>query len=162
MMFRAIHNHYQNVARQLSPDGLEPLRPINHIVLVPISGIHRGAINALEYAKTIAPENVRAVHVDFDERTTAELRNQWEQWGQGITLVVLPSPYRELMGPLLRYINRLESNRNGDIITVIIPEFVPARWWQRLLHNQSALLLKSALLFKEGVVVVNVPYHLKD
>jgi amino acid transporter len=161
MMFRAIHRHYLSVAQQLSIDGLEPLRTVNHTVIVPISGIHRGVLNALQYAKSIAPENVRAVYVDFDEEATTVLREKWEQWGGGVKLVVLPSPYRELTGPLLRYIYRLDRKRDDDFITVVIPEFVPAKWWQHLLHNQSSLLLKGALLFKKGVVVVNVPYHLK-
>jgi len=161
LMFRAIHNHYLSVADQLSIEGLEPLRAVNHTVIVPISGIHRGVLNALQYAKSIAPENVSAVYVDFDEEATAMLREKWDQWGGGVKLVVLPSPYRELTGPLLRYIYRLDRKRDDDFITVVIPEFVPAKWWQHLLHNQSSLLLKGALLFKKGVVVVNVPYHLK-
>jgi Amino acid permease len=160
LMFRAIHEHYLNVARQLSINGLEQLRKVNLTVIVPISGLHRGVLNALQYAKTIAPDNVTAVYVDFDEEATARLRERWEQWGTGVKLVVLPSPYRELTGPLLRYIYRVDRKRDDDIVTVVIPEFVPARWWQHLLHNQSSLLLKGALLFKEGVVVVNVPYHL--
>src|SRR5215813_13754934 len=161
LMFRAIHKHYLSVADQLSIEGLEPLRAVNHTVIVPISGIHRGVLNALQYARSIAPENVSAVYVDFDEEATALLREKWEQWGGGVKLVVLPSPYRELTGPLLRYIYRLDRKRDDDFITVVIPEFVPAKWWQHLLHNQSSLLLKGALLFKKGVVVVNVPYHLK-
>lgn len=161
LMFRAIHGHYLNVARQLSTDGLEPLHEVNLTVVVPISGIHRGVFNALQYAKAIAPNNVSAVYVDIDEEATARLREKWEQWGEGIKLVVLPSPYRELTGPLLRYIYRLDRKRDDDIITVVIPEFVPAKWWQHLLHNQSSLLLKGSLLFKEGVIVVNVPHHLK-
>jgi amino acid transporter len=161
LMFRAIHKHYLSVADQLSIEGLEPLRAVNHTVIVPISGIHRGVLNALQYAKSIAPENVSAVYVDFDEEATALLREKWEQWGGGVKLVVLPSPYRELTGPLLRYIYRIDRKRDDDFITVVIPEFVPAKWWQHLLHNQSSLLLKGALLFKKGVVVVNVPYHLK-
>jgi amino acid transporter len=161
LMFRAIHRHYLSVADQLSIEGLEPLRAVNHTVIVPISGIHRGVLNALQYAKSIAPENVSAVYVDFDEEATALLREKWEQWGGGVKLVVLPSPYRELTGPLLRYIYRIDRKRDDDFITVVIPEFVPAKWWQHLLHNQSSLLLKGALLFKKGVVVVNVPYHLK-
>jgi amino acid transporter len=161
LMFRAIHKHYLSVADQLSIEGLEPLRAVNHTVIVPISGIHRGVLNALQYAKSIAPENVSAVYVDFDEEATTLLREKWEQWGGGVKLVVLPSPYRELTGPLLRYIYRIDRKRDDDFITVVIPEFVPAKWWQHLLHNQSSLLLKGALLFKKGVVVVNVPYHLK-
>ncbi len=161
LMFRAIHNHYVGVAKQLSTEGLEDLRPIRHTVIVPISGIHRGVVGALQYAKTIAPDHVQAVYVDFDEEATAKLREKWERWGAGVQLVVLPSPYRELTRPLLRYIARLERKDNNDMVTVLLPEFVPAKWWQHLLHNQSSLMLKGALLFKEGVIVISVPYHLK-
>lgn len=161
MMFRAIHRHYVTVAKQLSTDGLEVLRPIKHTVIVPISGIHRGVVVALQYAKAIAPEHVQAVYVDFDEEATAKLREKWERWGAGVKLVVLPSPYRELTRPLLRYIARLERRNGSDVVTVLLPEFVPAKWWQHLLHNQSSLMLKGALLFKKGVIVISVPYHLK-
>ena len=160
-MFRAIHKHYVGVAKQLSTEGLEDLRPIKHTVIVPISGIHRGVVAALQYAKSIAPEHVQAVYVDFDEEATAKLREKWERWGAGVKLVVLPSPYRELTRPLLRYIARLERKGDNDMVTVLLPEFVPAKWWQHLLHNQSSLMLKGALLFKEGVIVISVPYHLK-
>jgi amino acid transporter len=160
-MFRAIHKHYVLIAKQLSTEGLEGLRPIKHTVIVPISGIHRGVVAALQYAKSIAPEHVEAVYVDFDEEATAKLREKWERWGAGIRLVVLPSPYRELTRPLLRYIARLERKNDNDMVTVLLPEFVPAKWWQHLLHNQSSLMLKGALLFKEGVIVTSVPYHLK-
>lgn len=161
-MFRAIHKHYVGVAKQLSTEGLEELRPIKHAVIVPISGIHRGVVAALQYAKSIAPDRVQAVYVDFDEEATAKLREKWERWGAGVKLVVLPSPYRELTRPLLRYIARLERKNSNDVITVLLPEFVPAKWWQHLLHNQSSLMLKGALLFKEGVIVISVPYHLKQ
>jgi amino acid transporter len=161
LMFRSIHKHYVGVAKQLTTEGLEDLSPIKHTVIVPISGIHRGVIGALQYAKTIAPEHVQAVYVDFDEEATAKLREKWERWGAGVKLVVLPSPYRELTRPLLRYIARLERKHDNDMITVVLPEFVPAKWWQHLLHNQSSLLLKGALLFREGVIVTSVPYHLK-
>ena len=162
LMFRAIHRHYLGVAKQLSTEGLEALRPIKHTVIVPISGIHRGVVTALQYAKSIAPDHVEAVYVDFDEEATAKLREKWERWGAGIKLVVLPSPYRELTKPLLRYISRLERRNHNDVVTVLLPEFVPAKWWQHLLHNQSSLMLKGALLFKEGVIVISVPYHLKQ
>jgi amino acid transporter len=161
LLFRSIRKHYLNVARQLSTEGLAELRPLKHTVVVPISGIHRGVIGALQYAKSIAPENVYAVYVDFDEEATAKLRAKWARWGAGVNLVVLPSPYRELTRPLLRYISRLERRRDEDMITVVLPEFIPAKWWQHVLHNQSSLLLKGALLFKEGIIVTSVPYHLK-
>jgi amino acid transporter len=160
-MFRAIHKHYVGVAKELSTEGLGDLRPIKHTVIVPISGIHRGVVGALQYAKSIAPGHVQAVYVDFDEEATVKLREKWERWGAGVQLVVLPSPYRELTRPLLRYIARLERKNHNDVVTVLLPEFVPAKWWQHLLHNQSSLMLKGALLFKEGVIVISVPYHLK-
>jgi amino acid transporter len=160
-MFRAIHKHYVGVAQQLSTEGLEALQPIQHRVIVPISGIHRGVVKALEYAKTIAQDQVEAVYVDFDEEATAKLREKWERWGSGVKLVILPSPYRELTKPLLRYLARLERKNNHSLVTVLLPEFVPAKWWQHLLHNQSSLMLKGALLFKENVIVISVPYHLK-
>ena len=161
LLFRAIHKHYVMVAHQLSTNGLGPLRPVKHRVIVPISGIHRGVVCALQYAQTIASNGVQAVYVDFEEEATASLKDKWERWGAGIQLVVLPSPYRELTRPLVRHIHRLAKENPNDIITVVLPEFIPARWWQHVLHNQSSLLLKGSLLFKRGVIVVSVPYHLE-
>ena len=161
IMFRAIHRHYLEVARQLTTEGLEKLRPIRHEVVVPISGIHRGVVRALEYAKSIAPEHVTALYIDLDEEATQKLREKWKGWGEGVELVVLASPYRSLVRPLIRYIDGTARRHDGDMVTVLLPEFVPARWWHHLLHNQSSLLLKGALLFKPGVIVTSVPYHLK-
>jgi amino acid transporter len=161
LMFRSIHKHYLHVAKQLSTEGLEQLQSINNTVIVPISGIHRGVINALEYAKSISPDGVKAVYVDFDEEATQKLSEKWKQWSSGVELVVLPSPYRELTRPLLRYIHHLRRGGKDNFVTVVLPEFIPARWWQQLLHNQSSLLLKGSLLFKKSVVVVSVPYHLE-
>ncbi len=161
LLFRSIHKHYVMVARQLSTEGLEQLRPIKHTVIVPISGIHRGVVSALQYARSIASDRVQAVYVDFEEEATANLKDKWERWGAGVQLVVLPSPYRELTRPLLRHIGRLARDNSDTIITVVLPEFIPAKWWQHILHNQSSLLLKGSLLFKKGVIVTSVPYHLE-
>lgn len=162
LMFTAVHRHYVSVAKQLSLEKIsETLEPIKHTVIVPISGIHRGVINALQYAKSISPNNVTAVYIDFDEEATEKLLGSWAKLSFGIELVILPSPYRELTRPLLRYINRVERQCDDDVVTIVVPEFVPKRWWQHFLHNQSSLLLKGALLFKHGIVVTNVPYHLR-
>jgi len=161
MMFRGVHRHYLQVARQLTTEGLEKLRPIRHQVIVPISGIHRGVVRALEYAKSIAPDHVTAVYVDLDDEATRKLREKWNQWGAGVELVVLASPYRSLIRPLTRHIERIRKQQNNDMLTVVLPEFVTARWWHQLLHNQSSLLLKGSLLFKKGVIVTSVPYHLE-
>ena len=161
MMFSATHAHYLSVARQLTTEGLERPRDIRHTVVVPISGIHRGVIGALEYAKAISGGEVRAVYVAVDEEATRKLKEKWEQWGSSVKLVVLPSPYRSLVRPLLRYLYGVRRRGRVEIITVVLPEFVPARWWQHLLHIQSSLLLKGALLFRRGIIVTSVPYHLE-
>src|SRR5262245_12232361 len=161
LMFLRIHRHYVDVAQQLSTEGLAGLRPIHHEVIVPISGIHRGVIAALEYAKSIAPHHVTAVYVNLDEEATQKLREKWQQWGSGVNLVVVASPYRSLARPLFNYVDRVRRSSPNVIITIVLPEFVPAKWWQNLLHNQNTLFLKGALLFKKGVVVTNVPYHLE-
>jgi amino acid transporter len=161
LMFLRIHRHYFEVAQQLSTEGLGQLRPIHHEVIVPISGLHRGVIAALEYAKSIAPHHVTAVYVNLDDETTQKLREKWQQWGSGVNLVVVASPYRSLLRPLLNYVDRVKRSSHGEVVTIVLPEFVPARWWQNLLHNQNTLFLKGALLFKRGVVVTNVPYHLE-
>lgn len=161
MLFRAIHRHYMDVATQLTTEGLQRLRPIGHEVIVPISGIHRGVLKALEYAKTIAHGHVTALYINLDDEATQKLRAKWSEWVEGVELVVIASPYRSLVGPLVRYIDRRLKLHAEEMVTVVLPEFVPAKWWQHLLHNQSSLLLKGALLFKPNVIVISVPYHLK-
>ncbi|HKP35319.1 MAG TPA: APC family permease [Pyrinomonadaceae bacterium] len=160
LLFKRIHSHYVEVAKQLSTEGLGQLRPIHHEVIVPISGIHRGVIAALEYAKSIAPHHVTAVYVNLDDEAARKLREKWQQWGSGVNLVVVASPYRSLARPLLNYVDRVKKTKQG-VVTIVLPEFVPAKWWQNLLHNQNTLFLKGALLFKRGIVVTNVPYHLE-
>jgi len=161
LLFLKIHRHYIEVAQQLSTEGLGQLRPIHHEVIVPISGIHRGVVEALEYAKSIAPHHVTAVYVNLDDEAAQKLRQKWQQWGTGVNLVVVASPYRSLARPLLNYVDRVKRTRQGVVVTIVLPEFVPAKWWQNILHNQNTLFLKGALLFKRGIVVTNVPYHLE-
>ena len=161
LFFRVTKRHYDGVASQLSLKGLEQvgLRRAN-TVLVPISGVHRAVVQAVEYANTLSPD-VRAIYVNVDPTTTEHLHRDWEQWGQGVPLVVLDSPFRSLMEPFLEYLERVDMQRPDDFVTVVLPEFVPARWWQHLFHNQRALLIKGALLFKPNVVVTSVPFHLR-
>jgi amino acid transporter len=160
-LFRAIHRHYVEVATQLTTEGLEKLRPIGHEVIVPVSGIHRGVLRALQYAKTIAPDHVTALYINVDDEATQKLREKWSTWVNGVELVVIASPYRSLIGPLTRFVDRRVKAHPDQMVTVVLPEFVPARWWHHLLHNQSSLMLKGALLFKPNVIVTSVPYHLK-
>lgn len=161
LMFIAINTHYKNVADQLSLSSArkpEALRRITAIVLV--SGIHKGVIPALQLAKTLAPDNVTAVTVDLDTEHVERMRQRWSDWGFSVPLVVLHSPYRSLISPLLNYIEEVDSRYADDELLIILPEFVPAHWWEHLLHNQTGLLLKSALLFRKRKIVISVPYHL--
>jgi amino acid transporter len=158
-LFRATRRHYDEVARQLSLDGWTNGRRHRNTVLVPMSGVHRAVVQALEYAKTLSTD-VRAVYVSIDPAATSQLCGQWKRWGDGVPLVVLESPYRSLMEPLLEYIEQVDAAQPDDFVTIVLPEFVPARWWHHVFHNQRALLIKGALLFRPNVVVTSVPFHL--
>lgn len=160
-IFRAIHKHYLSVSQQLSTTGIEKLKPIKHEVIVPISGLHKGVLLALQYAKSISPHHVTAVFVDIDGESGERMRDAWEKWNLGIKLEILPSPYRSLTRPLLDYIEKVDREADDDLITIILPEFVPAKWWHQILHNQSSLFLKGHLLFKKNIIVTNIPYHLQ-
>ncbi len=161
-MFVAINRHYVRAAKQLSLEGLEPPPIVRNTVIVPVSTLHRGTINALKYAEAIAPGNVTAVHISMDPDQTRKLQERWTKWGGDVPLVVLDSPYRSLVRPLLLYIEEVESRWDNDLVTVVLPEFVPARWWHNLLHNQTSLLIKGALLFRRNKVVTSVPYRLQE
>jgi hypothetical protein len=156
-----IHRHYAEVAQQLSLTGARRPRIGKNPVVVLVAGIHKGVVEALEYARSISP-NVTALTVDLDPTQTTKLRLKWAEWAPDVPLVVLESPYRSIIRPLLDYIDRMERQGEGRYLTVVIPEFVPSHWWQHFLHNQTALLIKAALLFRPGKVSVSVPYHLGD
>ena len=158
--FLTIKRHYAEVAVQLSMDGLEPLPPLTHTVLVLVGDLHRGVLNAIQYAQSLSP-SAKAVFVETDPDRTRRLEEKWGKWGMGVPLIVLSSPYRSLLGPLLEYIDHLQHRGDNHIVTIILPEFIPAKWWQHLLHNQTALLIKGALLFRKNIIVTDVPYHLR-
>jgi len=159
VIFRTTRRHYDHVASQLSLREFAPLPKLRNIVLLPVSGVHRAVLQALHYAHTLS-DDVRALYVSTDPHSLELVRKEWDQWGEGVPLVVLESPYRSVLEPILGYINELEANQPDAYVTIVLPEFVPARWWQHLLHNQRALLLKGALLFRPNTVVTNVPFHL--
>jgi amino acid transporter len=161
VLFLAIRSHYDSVARQLSLDGLEPPPPMGTTVLVLVGDLHRGVVQAIQYAQALSPA-AKAVYVEADPERTRRLEERWGKWGLGAPLVVLTSPYRSLLGPLVDYIDHLRQQAPNHMVTLVIPEFIPARWWQQLLHNQTALLIKGAMLFRKNVVVTDVPYHLRN
>jgi len=159
-VFLQTKSHYDQVAAQLTlRDWTPPARRTN-IVLVPISGVQRAVVAALRYAESISTD-VRGVYVNDNTEQIASLRSDWRIWGGSVRLIVLESPFRSLMEPLLEYIDQVERERSNAYITVVLPEFVPSQWWHHLLHNQRALLIKGALLFRPNVVVTSVPFHLR-
>jgi len=157
--FLTIRRHYDTLRRQLSLVGFSPPKLGRHPVVVLVGGIHRGVVTALNYARAISP-NVTAITVDLDPTATSRLQMQWQEWAPDVPLVVLDSPYRSVIQPVLHYIDQMEKQKDSAYMTIILPEFVPAKWWQHLLHNQTALLIKGALLFRRGKVAISIPYHL--
>jgi amino acid transporter len=159
VIFEVTRRHYDQVASELTLQGWQPGPAGRNVVLVPTGGIQRAVVKALQYARTLSSD-VRAVYVELDPASTRALRDEWSRWGQGVELIVLQSPYRSLLEPLLKYIDVIQYADPRAYVTVILPEFLPRRLWQHLLHNQHALLIKGALLFKPNVIVTSVPFHL--
>ncbi|MDE2179778.1 MAG: APC family permease [candidate division NC10 bacterium] len=161
-MFSAIHYHYRDLAARLSLEQYGgPPRISRQRVILAISGVHRGTLAALRYARTLS-DDITAVHICTDPVEAETLNRKWESWGDGIRLVVLDSPYRLLLEPLLGYIEEIAAQRQpNEIITIIVPQFVPRHWWHNILHTQAAMLLRLMLLFKPGIVIIDVPYQIE-
>jgi len=159
-IFYAIHRHYRVLAAHLSLERYgTPPRIARHRVIMPISGVHRGTLAALRYARSIS-DDITAVHVSTDPAEADKLQNKWDLWGEGVRLVILDSPYRLLVEPLLDYIEEIATQRQpNEAITIVVPQFVPGRWWHNLLHAQAAMILRLLLLSKPEIIVTDVPYH---
>jgi hypothetical protein len=159
--FQHVHAHYQGMRRQLSVENWTRPQAAQHTVIVLVTGVHRGVIRAMDFARLIAAD-CRALYVEVEHERTLEMYDRWEKWADGLPLVILESPYCSLTDPVIRYIDAVQAGDPNHIVTVVLPEFVPARWWHHLLHNQSALLLKLILLAKRNVIVTNIRYHLDE
>ena len=161
-MFNKIHRHYLVVGEQLKMKYFVPnAHVVKNTVLVMVPTLHRGIMPALEYARSLSPD-CRAVHIQTDPEKTPLLKERWEAYGQDVPLVILSSPYRTLISPIMQYLDAVQLERRNHLVTVIVPEFVPTKWWHGLLHGQSGLRLKLALLGRKDVVVANVRYYLQD
>ena len=161
--FLAMRRHYAEVADALSLDGFAGAPALHHTVLVLVGDVHRGVVRAVHYARTLASPDatVRGVFVETDPALTPRVEEKWSTWGGGVPLVVLTSPYRSLLRPLLDYVDQIQALGADEMITIVLPEFLPRKWWQHVLHNQTALLIKGALLFRRNLVVADVPYLLR-
>ena len=169
VIFLKIRSHYQDIAKQLSLKGLPPsLRPLPAPrVVVPISGVHRGIVDAINFAQSIS-SRVTAVYIELQPGTSQTVRDTWDKWWPDVPLVTIPSPYRSIVGPLIDYLDEYDQQCNdGQQAVVVLPEFIPAGFWQNIFHNQTALQIKAALLYRRRhfgyqQVVIDVPYHLRD
>ncbi len=162
-MMKSISRHYRAVAQELElPDTELPVLPPRNHALVLVSRLHLPTMRAISYAKATRPSSLQGVTVQADESETARLLEQWARHGLNIPLVILESPYREITRPLIDYIRGLRREGPRDVVTVFLPEYVVGRWWEQLLHNQSALSLKARLLFEPGVMVTSVPWQLRS
>ncbi len=167
--FLRVNRHYHRVRSELSLHGFPPsLRPVAPArVVIPISGVHRGMVNAVLFAESIS-SNVTGVFVELEPGTGEKVAEEWKVWWPDLPIVVIPSPYRSLVGPLLEYLDKTDLEHNdGQPAVVVLPEFVTKRWWENVLHNQTASLIKAALLYgrRRGGgerLIVDVPYHLRS
>jgi len=161
-IFFSIHHHYKRMAKQLSLENHLPrVRVARNRVIMPIGGVHRGTVEALRFAGTLS-EDITAIHVSIDQKESEKIQEKWSYWGDGIRLVIIDSPYRLFIEPILEYINKIDCLRQPDeMITLVVPQFIPKHWWESFLHARTADTLRKALLNRKDIVIMEVPYQLK-
>jgi hypothetical protein len=160
VVMRSISRYYRRFEQEVASVKATTTLPPKVHALVLISRLHQPALQALAFAKATRPDRLEAVTVATDDEETRRLQQEWDRRGIKVPLVVLSSPYRDVSKPIVDHVTRIHARDKRGVVSVFIPEYVVRRWWQHLLHNQSALRLKARLLFTPGVVVVNVPYHI--
>jgi hypothetical protein len=137
-----------------------PIAPTRNVALVMVSGVHNATLRAIAYASAIRPGELRAITFNTDEGQTAKIMREWAEGDVDVPLEILDSPYREVTAPLIKLVRQIRAGSPDTVVTIVVPEFVVAKWYHQFLHNQTALAIKGALLFEPGVVVTSVPYHL--
>ena len=159
--FLAVHRHYTTATERARPET--PVTPgeVYPIAIVPINDLTQVHLQALALARRLT-DHVVAVFISDDPEKIASIRQKWKMWGGPVPLEVIESPYRSLVAPFLQYLDAVEAQNPDATVMVVLPELVYSRWWHQFLHNQTALRLKAALLFRPGTVVINVPYHLQE
>ncbi|NLG98863.1 MAG: APC family permease [Chloroflexi bacterium] len=161
-IFSAIHDHYQSLANQLTLEKYHsPPKLTRYRVILPIGGVHQGTLRALHFAHSLT-NDVTAVYISMDEEESERIKAKWRMYGEGVRLVVLDSPFRLLLEPLLEYIEAIyKARQHNEVIMVVVPQFVSYRWWTGPLHNQTAFMLRHALLLRPGIVIIEVPYQVR-
>ena len=159
--FLKIHTHYSAMTKELSLAQTPHTLPSRNVVLVLVPRLHRGIVSALNYAHLIS-DDARAIYIETNPQQTETLKKDWNEWGETTPLVIMESPYRSLIGPLMRYVDAVQKERTDDVVTIILPQLVSRKWWHALLHNQYAPLLRLALSHRKDVVLTNVRYFLEN
>jgi hypothetical protein len=160
LIFFSIHHHYKRVARQLSLEAHKHPRTIaRNRVIMPIGGVHNGTIKALKFAQTLS-DDVTAIHISLDPKEANRIEQKWSLWGESNRLIILHSPYRTLIEPLIEYIDQISRvSLPNEIITIVVPQFNPKNWWSKYLHTRTAETLRKALLNRDDIVIIEVPYQ---
>lgn len=156
----AIRKHYDHVSRELTPTDERPVLPARNHAVILVSKVHLPTLRAVAYAKATRPDTITAVTVNVDTADTRAIQAEWERRGMSVPLTIVDSPYREITRPIIDFVKSLRLASPRDVVTVFIPEYVVGKWWENLLHNQSALRIKGRLLFEPGVMVTSVPWQL--
>jgi amino acid transporter len=159
VLLRAIHRHYAHFAEDVRFHGQSPLMFLHHTVLVPVNRITQATSAALVYATAIS-DDVRALYVETVPGDARAMREEWNSWEIDVPLDIVPSPYRSVLKPLVRYVDDLTASGATDLVSIVVPEIVPRRWWEHLLHNKTALFIRTAFLLRPNVIVIGVPFHI--
>jgi hypothetical protein len=162
MIMRSIRKHYDSVRDELAVEEDDQLLPTRVHAIVLVSKLHKPTMRALAYAKASRPNVLEAVFVDTDAQATGRLLEEWDDRNIDVPLKVLYSPFREIIKPVVEYTRSIRNANPRGVVAVYIPEYVVGRWWEQLLHNQTALRLKGRLLFTQGVMVISVPFQLRS
>jgi amino acid transporter len=162
VIMRGIKAHYDSVERELAADETDKSLPTRVHAIVLVSKLHKPTLRALAFAKATRPNTLEGIYVSVDQAATARLMEEWDQRNTGTPLKILHSPYREIIKPIVDYASAIRRANPRGVVAVYIPEYVVGRWWEHILHNQTALRLKGRLLFTPGVMVISVPYQLRS
>jgi amino acid transporter len=162
VLMKAINRHYSNVSDQLVPDTESRLLPSKVHAIVLVSKVHKPTLRALAFARATRPDVLTALTVNVDDEETRRLQGDWQRYDLPVPLTVVESPFREITRPVVDYVKDIRRQSPREIVVVFVPQYVVGRWWENVLHNQSALRLRARLQFQPGVMITSVPFQLES